>query len=82
MEVSHTLIPAGKGMAGNWDVTSIFAQNLPSRWGASRYTSGFKGQLIVNWMTGGKAQELLELPVAPRQGLVLIPCRSLPGITG
>lgn len=51
-------------------------------WGASQGTKGFKGQLIVNWMTGGKAQELLDLPVQQRLQFGLETVQKLTGDRG
>lgn len=82
LEFSRPVIPAGKGIARNWDVAAIFSQNPPSMWDASRGTPGYKGQLIVNWMTGGKAQELLDLPVAQRHRAGLETVQKLAGDHG
>lgn len=82
LEFARPVVPAGRGIPAKWDVAAIFSQNPPSMWDASRGTPHFKGQLIVNWMTGGKAQELLNLPVAQRHQAGLETVQKLAGDRG
>ena len=46
-------------MPPDWDVLVGFDRNPPTIWNASEGTPGYNGQLIVTWMTGGKAQALV-----------------------
>ena len=40
----------------DWDVLVGFDKNPATIWNASEGTPGYTGQLIVTWMTGGKAR--------------------------
>ena len=82
LEFKRPVVPVGQGIPPRWDVAAIFSQNPPSMWDASRDTPNFKGQLIVNWMTGGKAQELLDLPENQRLQAGLETVRKLTGDNG
>ena len=82
LEFPEPVVPADAALPRRWDVTALFSENPPTLWDASRGTPGFGGQLIVTWMTGGKAQELLDLPVAERHQAGLETVRKLAGDPG
>lgn len=59
-----------------WDVRATFSNNPPSMWNASAGTPNYSGELVVSWMTGGKAQQLLDMTPADRQNAALASIRS------
>ena len=82
LEFAAPVVPADAALPRRWDVTALFSENPPTLWDASRGTPGFAGQLIVTWMTGAKAQELLDLPVAQRIEAGLETVQKLAGDQG
>ncbi|MFF5792374.1 flavin monoamine oxidase family protein [Paeniglutamicibacter sp. NPDC012692] len=82
LEFAEPVVPADAALPRRWDVTALFSENPPTLWDASRGTPGYGGQLIVTWMTGAKAQELLDLPVAERHQAGLETVRKLAGDPG
>ena len=82
LEFAAPVVPADAALPRRWDVTAQFSENPPTLWDASRGTPGFGGQLIVTWMTGAKAQELLDLPVSQRIEAGLDTVRKLAGDQG
>ena len=82
LEFAGPVVPADAALPRRWDVTAMFSENPPTLWDASRGTPGFGGQLIVTWMTGAKAQELLDLPVSQRIEAGLETVQKLAGDPG
>lgn len=83
-EFAGPVLGAGHTAAPSWDVLATFSQNPPSMWNSSIGTPGFGGELVVAWMTGGKAQQLLDLPEAERMAQALASIQSStenPGLT-
>lgn len=73
LEFAQPILPQGEGLpAGNaWDVLASMDRNPPSLWNASVGTPGYSGELIVAWITGGLAQELLNSSMADRQAAAM-----------
>ena len=82
LEFAEPVVPADPALPRRWDVAALFSENPPTLWDASLGTPGYDGQLIVTWMTGGKAQELLDLPVAERHQAGLETVRKFAGDPG
>lgn len=82
LEFAQPVVPADPRLPRRWDVAALFSENPPTLWDASLGTPGYKGQLIVTWMTGGKAQELLNLPEAERHRAGLETVQKLAGDNG
>lgn len=79
LEFAEPVIAADAMVPHQWDVLAMFSENPPSIWNASAGTPGFDGQLLVTWMTGGKAQELLDLPEQERHRAGLEVIRRIAG---
>lgn len=60
-EFDRPILPASHSVGPGWDVLATFSKNPPSLWNASLGTSGYTGEVVVSWMTGAKAQSLLDL---------------------
>ena len=82
LEFSQPVVPADAALPRRWDVAAMFSENPPTLWNASLGTPGFNGQLIVAWMTGGAAQELLHLSEADRHQASLDTVRKFAGDPG
>lgn len=70
-EFDRPVLPAAHPSAPNWDVLATFSQNPPSLWNGSAGTPGFGGEIVVSWMTGAKAQQLLDVPEQQRLATAL-----------
>lgn len=81
-EFDMPVLPVGLPSAPEWDVLATFSENPPSLWNASAGTPGFNGQLVVAWMTGGKAQTLLDMPEGQRIAAALEHIREVAGDPG
>ncbi|HEY9323457.1 MAG TPA: NAD(P)/FAD-dependent oxidoreductase [Agromyces sp.] len=82
LEFAHPVLPVGHPVPQGWDILTTFSKNPPSNWNASVGTPGFGGEVIVSWMTGGKAQELLDLPESQRFAAALDNLRTATGDQG
>ncbi len=82
LEFDHRVVAADQTVPPDWDVLVGFDKNPPTIWNASEGTPGYNGQLIVTWMTGGKAQELLNLAEHERHAAGLETVRKLVGDPG
>ncbi|MBM7830001.1 monoamine oxidase [Agromyces cerinus] len=82
LEFAHPVLPVGHPVPRGWDILTTFSKNPPSNWSASAGTPGFAGEIIVSWMTGGKAQELLDLPESQRFAAALDNLRTAAGDQG
>ncbi|GAA1642024.1 MULTISPECIES: NAD(P)/FAD-dependent oxidoreductase [Brevibacterium] len=79
-EFERPVLPPSHSQAPDWDVLATFSVNPPSLWNASAGTPDFPGEIVVSWMTGGKAQELLDLPEVERMALALESIRVSTGV--
>ncbi|KRC60498.1 hypothetical protein ASE14_05645 [Agromyces sp. Root81] len=82
LEFAHPVLPGGHPVPQGWDILTTFSKNPPSNWNASVGTPGFAGEVVVSWMTGGKAQELLDLPESQRFAAALDNLRTATGDQG
>lgn len=82
LEFAQPVLPAGHPVPQDWDIMTTFSKNPPSTWNGSVGTPGFAGQIVVSWMTGGKAQELLDLPESQRFAAALDNVRTAAGDQG
>lgn len=86
MEFAEPILPEGAGLpagiAGNWDVLASMEHNPPSLWNASVGTPGYSGQIIVSWITGGLAQELLDSSMSDRRAAAVDNVRAATGDPG
>lgn len=71
LEFAHPVLPSSHPAAPSWDVLATMSQNPPSLWNASIGTPGYSGEVVVSWMTGGRAQALLDLPETERMAAAL-----------
>ncbi|MGO4103904.1 flavin monoamine oxidase family protein [Leifsonia sp. YAF41] len=79
LEFAEPVLPVGMPSTPDWDILTPFDMNPPSTWNASEGTPGYTGQLVVTWMTGGKAQALLDLPEQDRLAAALETVRATSG---
>lgn len=82
LEFAHPVLPPGHAIPPAWDIMTTFSKNPPSLWNGSVGTPGYGGELVVAWMTGGKAQELLDLPESQRFAAALDNIRTATGDQG
>jgi len=82
LEFAAPVLAADPTVPPAWDLLETYSQNPPTLWNASVGTPGYTGQLIVTWMTGGKAQELLDLPEHERHLAGLETVRAAAGDPG
>ncbi|MFB9309245.1 monoamine oxidase [Agromyces hippuratus] len=82
LEFAHPVLPADHPVPQAWDIMTTFSKNPPSLWNGSVGTPGYDGEVIVAWMTGGKAQDLLDLPEAERFQAALDNIRTAVGDQG
>lgn len=82
LEFAEPVVAEDPMIPPNWDVLAMFSDNPPTIWNASLGTPGYTGQLIVTWMTGGPAQELLGLPEQERHRAGLETIRGITGHSG
>ncbi|MFF2493113.1 flavin monoamine oxidase family protein [Agromyces sp. NPDC058064] len=82
LEFAGPVLPAGHPVPAAWDVLTTFGVNPPSVWNASIGTPGYAGEVAVFWATGGRAQELLDLPEAERFAAALANVRDAAGDQG
>ena len=66
LEFDRPVLAAAHPARPAWDMLSTFSQDPPCLWNASAGTPGFAGEIVVSWMTGDRAQELLDLPESER----------------
>ncbi|MBC9935440.1 MULTISPECIES: NAD(P)/FAD-dependent oxidoreductase [unclassified Leucobacter] len=78
-EFAQPILPAGLPAQPTWDIATTFSQNPPSLWNASSGTPGFGGELVVAWMTGARAQQLLDMPEDARLDQALQSIRATVG---
>ncbi|MFB9309246.1 monoamine oxidase [Agromyces hippuratus] len=82
LEFAHPVLPVGHPVPQGWDILTTFSKNPAANWNASVGTPGFTGEVVVSWMTGGKAQELLDLPESQRFAAALDNLRTATGDQG
>lgn len=82
LEFAQPVLPPGHPVPAPWDIMTTFSKNPPSLWNASVGTPGYDGEVVVAWMTGGRAQELLDLPEAERMAAALDNVRTAVGDPG
>lgn len=79
LEFAHPVIVTDPRVPENWDLLETYSLNPPTLWNASTGTPGYAGQLVVTWMTGGAAQELLNLKEKERHAFGLENVRATTG---
>lgn len=82
LEFAQPVLPAGHPIPRAWDIMTTFSKNPPSLWNGSVGTPGYDGEVVVAWMTGGRAQELLDLPEVERYQAALDNIRTAVGDQG
>ena len=82
LEFSQPVLPPDHPIPHAWDIMTTFSKNPPSLWNGSVGTPGYAGEIVVAWMTGGKAQELLDLPETERFQAALDNVRTAVGDQG
>ncbi|MGI9821655.1 flavin monoamine oxidase family protein [Agromyces sp. Marseille-Q5079] len=82
LEFAQPVLPVGHPVPRAWDIMTTFSKNPPSLWNGSLGTPGYAGEVVVAWMTGGRAQELLDLPEAQRFQAALENVRAAAGDRG
>ncbi|MFC9559071.1 flavin monoamine oxidase family protein [Agromyces sp. NPDC056965] len=82
LEFAQPVLPAGHPLPRAWDIMTTFSKNPPSLWNGSVGTPGYDGEVVVAWMTGGRAQELLDLSEAERFQAALDNIRTAVGDHG
>ena len=85
MEFEQPILPVGEGLPPTpypWDVLATMDHNPPSLWNASVGTPGYTGEIIVSWITGGLAQELLDSSMSDRRAAAVENVRKVTGDNG
>ncbi|MEU2234070.1 flavin monoamine oxidase family protein [Streptomyces vietnamensis] len=82
LEFAQPVLPADRSIPADWDLLESYSLNPPTLWNASVGTPNYQGQIVVTWMTGAKAQELLDLPLAQRHQAGLDNVRKTVGDSG